>query len=127
PPASWAGARGIARIDGNGGDACIGTLVLEEKAQLVESPARMFSPLLSANRDPGADVRQVFDGNSAPGAFGSADDLFADAVVNVGGTTPFLATPFVEQTASAPRAQLLQSAPHPAGDLPHSAQFAPGV
>ena len=94
--ARGASPRGVARIHGHELDACDGGLVAEERAQLKERPSRVHRPLAFSDRCPFADARQVFDGDSASGAFGLCDDLFRDAVVGVGTEAGLLAREFLE-------------------------------
>lgn len=94
--ARWASPRGVARVHGHEFDASEGGLVAEERAQLKERPSRMHRPLALSDRCPFADARQVFDGDSASGAFGLCDDLFRDAVVGVGTEAGLLAREFLE-------------------------------
>lgn len=81
--AGGAGPTRVTRINSHQPKFGIGALVREEHAQLVEGPGRQCRSLCLANRDPGSDVGQFFDRNSAPGAFGSSDDFFTDAVIQM--------------------------------------------
>jgi hypothetical protein len=116
-----AGARSLPRIDDNAGNARVGALVFEKEAQLVKSPAAVFSAVCPANRCPITDARQILQSYSASGAFGYRNELFRDAMVDVGGPPPLFATALVEKASSAPSAQLLQPAAYPAGDFAEAA------
>jgi hypothetical protein len=126
-PAGRAGAGGVSRIDRHAGDAGGSALVLEKEAQLVERPARMLGAVGLRNRDLFADTRQVFDGDSASGAFGDRDETLAGAVVNVGGAAMLLAPSSVKQPARAARAELLQATADAAEPLPHPFELATRV
>src|SRR5438874_13781559 len=81
--AGGTGAAGVSGIDGDERQPRVRGLVGQEGAQLVERPGRENRTLLLGSRDPGANIGQVFDGDPAPGAFGSGDDLLGDAMVDV--------------------------------------------
>src|SRR5512135_2953157 len=76
--------RGIARVDRDDRDAGEGRLVGDERAELVERPARETTPLCLASRCPTADPREVFAADRVAGVFGLGDESFADDVVLVG-------------------------------------------
>jgi len=91
----------IGRVDvdhWNSSDRC---LVLEELAELIESPAMLFASLSLRNRHPLPDTLKIFEGDHRRGVFGFRNQLFGDAVVYVP-TKPGLSTrEFLEMTFGA--------------------------
>ena len=65
-------------------------LVLDERAQLTKSPSAHPRPLRLAKPCPIADAFEVFQGDSAPGAFGLGNERFGNTMILVGSKSPFL-------------------------------------
>ena len=65
-------------------------LVLDERAQLTKSPPTHPRPLRLAKPCPIADAFEVFQGDSAPGAFGLGNERFGNTMILVGSKSPFL-------------------------------------
>lgn len=86
----------VARVDCDERNAAKLRFVRNESAKLVERPSVMRAPLRPANRYPIADALEVFEGNTACGAFGLAHDRLRDAVID-GGNEALLARPAFPQ------------------------------
>jgi hypothetical protein len=74
-------------------------LVGQKGPKLGKRPTVVRSALRPLNRCPLADVRQVFDGNPAPGACALPNDSLADPVVQVRRKARFLSAPGVQPIA----------------------------
>ena len=74
-------AAGVAGVHLPDGDSIEQRLVLDELAEPCKRPTRHLGSLLTLEPSPFADVRQVFERDSATGAFGVSDELLADTVV----------------------------------------------
>lgn len=99
-----AGAGRVPWINGHDrhtGNPC---LVLDKATKLKKRPRRMLSSLGLANRCPGADVRQVFQRDTAPGVLGQRDNALADDVVRVACEPGFLPATFAQQPLGTPGA-----------------------
>ena len=70
--------------------------VAEERAELGERPRMHRGPLGLTKPYPRPDPRQLFDGDTAPGALSLSHDAFTDLVVDVGGEPRLLAAPFLQ-------------------------------
>src|SRR5262249_31237330 len=117
-------ARGLARVGGVYVDhrhARQRRLVGDEGPKLSEGPTMQHSPLPLPNRFPRALPKpfQVFEGDPALGAFGSADNSLAQTMVDVAGKGPFLATALAQQPFGRLRALLLELAPQTRVARPH--------
>lgn len=77
-----AGARGVAWINQYHGHARKLCLVADKLSQLAETPVVLLCPLLSANRHPGPNVRQVFEHNHGHRVFSMSDNALGNAVVH---------------------------------------------
>jgi hypothetical protein len=90
--------RGVAWIDKDNLNS--GTLgFVDHKAlELAEGPRMQTGPLLSLSPYPATNALQVFQGNTAPGAFSNGNYFFGNLVVNVGGE-PALFEPALTQKA----------------------------
>ena len=73
---------GIARIDEQDLHASQPRLVLDEHPKLSEAPIGMPCPLALANRDPAANVLQVFEHKYGLRAFGHANKTGRNVVVH---------------------------------------------
>jgi hypothetical protein len=73
----------IARINCDNRHACTFGFVLQKRPQLSESPIVQCRALAAPGRYPVADVRQLFDSNSASGALRLLHKFFRDTVVGV--------------------------------------------
>src|SRR5205085_6632280 len=82
-PAQLTFARGVAGIDQGNLDAGQLCLVLNEGAELKETPVGVSCPLLSLNRCPAPYAAEVLQGDATSGAFGFLHDLLGDDVVRV--------------------------------------------
>ncbi len=107
--ANGALARRVAGIDAHKRNTGALGLVGQERSGLCEGPGVQAGSLTTASRDPGADMRQIFQRNAAPGAFSGQDDHLRDAVVYVGTESPFLAGELAEATLSGLGAAPLQA------------------
>lgn len=93
-----AGSRSIARINGDYLNPAQNAFVLDKRPKLSKRPTMQSSLLGAPNRNPFADVSQVLNRYSAPGALRFGYYFLADAVVYITGKACFLSR------------QLLQSA-----------------
>lgn len=91
-----------ARLAGVGGrnqhDIHAGKLgfVLDERAQLMESPAAHLRPLCLAKPCPSADAFEVFQGHPALGAFGLGNERFGNTMIFVRSKSPLFTTQALE-------------------------------
>jgi hypothetical protein len=83
-------------------------LVIDKLTQLVKRPAMQTRTLRLSSRDPVADTRQIFEGNTASSALSLFYKFFTDRVVNVLGKTLFFTRQFLEATARSKSAFTLQ-------------------
>ena len=88
---------GEARINSDQRYASALRLVIEERPQLCEAPSVQCSLLALPCLYPSAYAVEIFDGNSASGAFSEADYLFGNLVVGVRDKARFFATAFFKQ------------------------------
>src|SRR5262245_6463864 len=110
--------RGFARVDRHDRDARHPGLVLHERAQLKERPSRMPGALPLPNRGPLANPLEVFQGDSAIGAFGTRHDGLADDVVLMSSEPGFPARKLLEAFLGSPSSLTLESSPAPVVSLP---------
>jgi len=113
-PGSVAGVNRYNRDSGKPG------LVADKGPQLTKCPRMQCSPLGAASRNPGADMRKVFQSYPASGAFSYGYDAFTQAMVEVGGKAPFLARELFQASPGGLGAgplQLLAKAPVPVTDI----------
>jgi len=82
-PALATGARGIARIHRDDGDAFGEGLVGQKRPQLMKRPSLHAGSVGLACRCPVANTREGFDPDGASGALGLRDDPLAEDVVHV--------------------------------------------
>jgi hypothetical protein len=106
-PARTAGARGIARVDVLDNNPLQLRLVLDEGLKLEKRPAAMLSLVGTSNRCPRPDMLQVFQSNTARGAFSLQDQLLGNDVV-VSPKSRFLAVDALQVAVGRPRAIGLQ-------------------
>ena len=78
------GLRGVARIDSDQRNASELGLVRQERAQLMKRPGMQIIALRATEPYSVTDAGQVFDGNTASGAFRLFDNLLANPVVLIG-------------------------------------------
>lgn len=109
--AFWTCPRRVPWIDGYQRHAAQRRLVGQKGPKLSERPTVVRSALRPLNRCPIADMRQIFDGNSAPGVCGLPNDSLADPVVQVGGEARFLPAPDAQQTSGGFGPLFLEVAP----------------
>jgi hypothetical protein len=95
-PTLWARPGRIPGIDQHDWHPSQSGLVLKKGAELMERPAMLATPLRLLNRDPVADARQIFQGDTAPRVLGFRHPLCGHAVVDRGGKPLCLAPPFLE-------------------------------
>jgi hypothetical protein len=95
--AGWTTLRRVFRVHRDKRNARECSLVGQEGPQLGKSPTVVRSALGPFDRCPRADVQQILDCDSAPGAFGLPNDSLADPVVQVGGEPRFLPAPCGKQ------------------------------
>lgn len=81
----------VARVNRNHANPGALCFVFDESAQLVKRPRVQSRSLTAASRYPGADARQILDGNPAPGVLRSLYDLLANHVVGIGSKAAFFA------------------------------------
>lgn len=86
------------------------SFVFNEKAQLEKRPRVQLSSSRLASRYPSADAAQVFQRDSAAGAFSRLDNLLGNAVVDVASEARFLAAALNQQTLGRLGSFLLKSA-----------------
>lgn len=83
--------RRVAGVDRNNGNTNDHRFVFDESAQLAERPNGKPIPCITTtSRDPFANTSEVFQGNSATGAFGGFDDAFRDDMILVSAESRFL-------------------------------------
>ena len=82
-PARGTSAAGVARIHQNHGYPSQPSLVIYERTELIETPVSKSCSLTAAGRNPITNTTQVFEGDTARGAFSRLHDGFGDAVVRV--------------------------------------------
>src|SRR3984885_15210926 len=99
---------GVARIDSYNRHTHHLGFVFDEASKLGERPTAQNGTLLFPNRYPVVDALQLFQGDSALGAFGFSSDLLQDAVIHVRSKASFFATELLELPSGAARALLLQ-------------------
>ena len=87
------GLRRVSRVHRDQRNAGQCRLVGQEGPQLGERPTVVRPALRPLNRYPRADMRQILDGNSAPGVCGLPNDSLAYPVVQVRGETRLLPAP----------------------------------
>lgn len=83
-------------------------LVDKERFQLEECPRMQDSPLCTPSPYPSTDALEIFNGNSASGAFGGSNDFLSNTVIGVSGKPALLATEFLEMSFGAPRSAFLE-------------------
>ena len=83
-------ATGISRVNGDNGHSVQLALVGQELAKLSEGPAAHLGSLLFTEPCALADVRQVFQRNSARRVFGKQNERLADNVIRVAAETALL-------------------------------------
>lgn len=107
-----AGAARIPRVHADHGNPLRLRLVVDEAAKFGKGPRGERIPLgASENRDPVSYAAQVFQGDSATGAFCSGYDLFGDHVVLVPCVSLFFLSSLLEETAGRLRSLGLQLRP----------------
>jgi len=107
-PAGRARPAGVLRVHQDHRDPRQSCFVTDEGPQLPEGPAMQRRPLAATNREPIADAREVLQGNRPTGVFRGGDEGLADAMVGVGGESPFLPRPLLEQALRCLRALPLE-------------------
>lgn len=111
-PTLGAGSAGVPRVDFDHGDAGERRLVRQEGVELREGPTREPIPCVPASgRNPLANPRQFFDGDSARGALGGLDDRLADHVVLVTAEASLLDGDSLQFLLGSFRVPLLESLP----------------
>lgn len=91
-----AGTAGIARIDGHEMHSGKSGFVFQKQPELRERPGMQNCTLPLPGLDPFADTIQIFDGNSATGAFSFGNDLLADVVVHPCGEALFFTSQLLQ-------------------------------
>ena len=100
---------GVARFDGDHGDACKQRLVAHELAKLIEGPSRKTVALRLSNLRPLADMRQIFQRNRRTGAFGDGNNLLGNHMVGVLAKAGLLPAELLEAPLGGLGAALLES------------------
>lgn len=121
--ASWAALAGIAGVNVDHGNATLGGLVLDEPAELSESPGVLDESLLSGHTDALPDGAQVFHRDNIAGLTGT-DDSFGDPVVKVGHPATLLPRQPFQEALGPFRAPGLERLPQP-GVTPTDVQSVP--
>ena len=98
---------GEARINSDQRYASALRLVIEERPQLCEAPSVQCSLLALPCLYPSAYAVEIFDGNSASGAFSEADYLFGNLVVGVRDKARLFAAALLQQSLGRLRADAL--------------------
>ena len=93
----------------------------------MERPTMLDATLCLANRYPLADALQVFEGDTASGAFGFRDQPFADGVVNVTGEPSLLPPPLLRETLGGLGALGLEPCPEFGVAMAQAVQVPAGV
>jgi hypothetical protein len=83
--------RRVAGIDKDHRHASKGSLVRDERAELVEGPRKKFSPLAARSPYPSRDALQILKDNRGLCAFSRGNELFGNTVVHVASEARFLA------------------------------------
>lgn len=73
-------------------------LIGQEETELGERPRMHHGPLGLAKPYPVADAAQLFDGDTAPGAFSLDHNAFRNRVINVGSEASLFSTPLLQQS-----------------------------
>jgi hypothetical protein len=94
------GPRSVLRIYQSYRNSRYRRFVGDKSAELIKRPGMQVGALSFTNRYPVTDALEVFKGNAASGAFGFADELFTDAVVDVPRHAGLFPSPFLEQSSS---------------------------
>lgn len=99
----------VAWIDEKNRNAAQGRLVGDERAELSERPVVEPCPLTAPGRYPVADTLEIFERNSAAGAFSSRNERLRDAVVDVALEPALPASEFAEPPLGSLGAALLET------------------
>jgi hypothetical protein len=83
-PALMAGLAAVGRVDRDERHPAGLSLIAQERAELSERPRVQRGPLGLAKPYPRPDPRQLFDGDTAPGALRLGHDGFGDLMIDVG-------------------------------------------
>jgi hypothetical protein len=83
-PALIAGLAAVGRVDLDERHPAGLSLIAQERAELSERPRMQRGPLGLAKPYPRTDPRQLFDGDTAPGALRLGHDAFGDLMIDVG-------------------------------------------
>lgn len=126
-PACSALPRGVTRIDK--ADRHPGTLRLvgEERAELSEAPVSQSCALVAPGRYPSADALQLFESNTAFGAFSFQHDSLGDAVVSVALIPRLLAGDDAQPTLRSLGSTLLQAGAPFLNAAPPTLDVRPGM
>jgi hypothetical protein len=101
----------VTRIDKADLDARTLGFVEDLALQVSECPGVQDASLLAGSPYPGADAFEVFEGNTATGAFSRSNDLLRDYMVDVFGESSFFSTSFYKKSFGTFRSFPLQLAP----------------
>ena len=104
-----AGARGVARVNGDQHHPGLRGLVAQKGAKLPKGPTVAHPSLLPSNRGSLADLGQILDGECLTGHARLLDQLLADAVVHIALEPALRAGELPQTPASAARVGLLES------------------
>jgi prepilin-type processing-associated H-X9-DG protein len=105
--------RRVSRIDRHQRNAGKCSLVGQLRPELSKRPTVVRAALGLSNRCPRPDVRQIFDGNPAPGVFGPPYDFLADPMVEVGGEPRLFGPAMPQQSLGRLGPFLLEAAAQP--------------
>lgn len=99
---------GVTGVHGNNRDSRKPGFVLNKLPELKERPRTKRCSVFAPNRDPLGYALQVLQGDTSTGAFSASNYSFTDAMVNVCGEAPFLASQISEFALCASRLFLLE-------------------
>ena len=122
--ASSTSAAGIAGIDSHQHNASQLGFVFEEQTQLRERPGVQNRSLLLPGLNPFADTVEIFNGDTATGAFSFGNNLLGNAVINVGGESLLFTTQFLESALGGAGLLLLEPSPQPSMPMADRFDFA---
>lgn len=112
---------GVSRIDRDQRDTVELGLVFEKRSELTERPTAHPGTLLAPEPSPSANSSQVLDCDSASGAFGIGNDLFADYVILMPLEPGLTIAESPHGPASVPASPAFETVVHPLAHRPTNA------
>lgn len=107
--ALWTRSACVPRIDNNHWYAAALRFICDKLTKLRKRPSMQACSLCFSGLNPLANMRQILNGNSKMGAFGTANNLLRDAVVYMFMKSSLLARQFLEFTFSGSSTSFLQA------------------